>query len=165
MDRQEFLEARSRDEFLEWAEFNDQLYGTPSRNVFETLAASRHVLLEIEVKGALQVRERAPTGFFVFVDVLHFPLLEKRLRARGTESEAAIHRRLTRARWGAITLTATTSASSTTTSARPPTTWSHTWSNRVVEVNDPMLEELKEEMIVNKVGGPLGLSTLIQKQK
>jgi guanylate kinase len=99
MDREGFLSARDRDEFLEWAEFNDHFYGTPSLPVFETLAAGGHVLLEIEVNGALQVRQKAPTALFVFVDVPHFPILETRLRARGTESDAAIHRRLVRARW------------------------------------------------------------------
>jgi guanylate kinase len=98
-DHEEFISARDRGEFLEWAEFNDHWYGTPSRPVFELMASGRHVILEIEVKGALQVREKAPTALFVFIDVLHFPLLEGRLRARGTESDSAIHRRLARARW------------------------------------------------------------------
>lgn len=99
MDRQEFLDAQARGEFLEWAEYNTNYYGTPARPVFEAMARGDCVILEIEVKGALQVRERAPSALFVFVDVPGFDVLEARLRARGTEDEPSIHRRLVRARW------------------------------------------------------------------
>ncbi len=99
MDRQDFLDAQSRGEFLEWAEYNTNYYGTPARPVFEAMSRSDCVILEIEVKGALQVRERAPSALFVFVDVPSFGVLESRLRARGTEDEPSIHRRLVRARW------------------------------------------------------------------
>lgn len=99
MDKTEFRDARDRGEFLEYAEYNGQFYGTPSRPVFEAMARGECVVLEIEVKGALQVREKAPSALFVFVDVPCFSVLEDRLRARGTEDESAIHRRLVRARW------------------------------------------------------------------
>lgn len=99
MDRQEFIDAQGRGEFLESAEYNRNFYGTPATPVFEAMARGECVVLEIEVKGALQVREKAPTALFVFVDVPRFSVLEDRLRARGTEDEAAIHRRLIRARW------------------------------------------------------------------
>lgn len=99
LDRQEFLDAQARGELLEWAEYNMQCYGTPARPVFEAMARDECVVLEIEVKGALQVRERAPTALFVFVDVPSFSALETRLRDRGTEDEPSIHRRLVRARW------------------------------------------------------------------
>lgn len=99
LDRQEFLDARDRGEFLEWAEYNTSYYGTPARPVFEAMARGECVVLEIEVKGALQVRERAPSALFIFVDVPSFATLEARLRGRGTEDEASIHRRLVRARW------------------------------------------------------------------
>ncbi|HEU5117716.1 MAG TPA: guanylate kinase [Isosphaeraceae bacterium] len=99
MDPTEFRDARDRGEFLEFAEYNTQFYGTPARPVFEAMARGECVVLEIEVKGALQIREKAPSALFVFVDVPHFSVLEDRLRARGTEDEPAIHRRLVRARW------------------------------------------------------------------
>jgi guanylate kinase len=99
MDRAEFVEAVGRGEFLESAEYNANLYGTPARPVFEAMARGECVILEIEVQGALQVREKAPSALFVFVDVPTFATLEARLRARGTEDEATIHRRLVRARW------------------------------------------------------------------
>jgi guanylate kinase len=96
---EQFAAARERDEFLEWAEFNHNFYGTPGRPVFEAMSAGRNVILEIEVQGALKVRERAPTALYVFVDVPRFGVLEERLRARGSETDPSMHRRLVRARW------------------------------------------------------------------
>ncbi len=98
MDNEEFSAARARNEFLESAEYNRKMYGTPAKPVFEALAAGKTILLEIEVQGALQVRNTAPTALFVFVKTPDFRTLERRLRGRGTESEAAVNQRLRRAR-------------------------------------------------------------------
>jgi guanylate kinase len=98
MNRDEFDEASSKGKFLEYAEYNGHWYGTPERPVFDTLTAGRSVLLEIEVRGALQVRSIAPSAFFVFVRTPTFRILEQRLLGRGTENEAAVHRRLVKAR-------------------------------------------------------------------
>jgi guanylate kinase len=94
----EFRASIDRGEFLEWAEYNDNLYGTPAGPVYQALAGGRSVLLEIEVKGALQVRQHAPSALFVFVRTPTFRTLEERLRGRGTESEATILRRLRKGR-------------------------------------------------------------------
>jgi guanylate kinase len=94
----EFAADRSRDGFLEWAEYNGHWYGTPARPVFDALAAGRSVLLEIEVQGALQIFNAAPSAFFVFFRTPSFRILEERLRARGTEDEPGILRRLRKAR-------------------------------------------------------------------
>lgn len=99
LDRSEFLAGQARGDFLESAEYNDNLYGTPARPVFEAMQRGECVVLEIEVQGALQVREKAPLALYVFVDVPDFSCLEARLRSRGTEDDAIIHRRLVRARW------------------------------------------------------------------
>jgi guanylate kinase len=93
----EFEAARDRD-FLEWAEYNGHYYGTPAKPVLDALAGGKSVLLEIEVKGALQIRAAAPSAFFVFFRAPAFRVLEQRLRARGTEDDATIHRRLKKAR-------------------------------------------------------------------
>jgi guanylate kinase len=98
MSREEFEAARRSGEFLEWAEYNDQLYGTPAKPVYEALASGRSVLLEIEVQGALQIRDSAPSGLFVFIKTPTFRELERRLRLRGTEDEPSILRRLRKAR-------------------------------------------------------------------
>jgi len=98
MDTDEFSAAKARNEFLESAEYNHRMYGTPAKPVFEALAAGKTILLEIEVQGALQVRNSAPTSLFVFVKTPDFRTLERRLRSRGTESEATVNQRLRRAR-------------------------------------------------------------------
>lgn len=84
--------------FLESAEYNGQCYGTPRAPVIEALAAGWIVLLEIEIQGALQVREVAPTALFVFIKAPSFAAMERRLLDRGTEAPASLQRRLVRAR-------------------------------------------------------------------
>src|SRR3954454_16462050 len=96
--REQFELARERDEFLEWAEYNNQYYGTPARPVYDALASGRSVLLEIEVQGALRIRDTAPSAFFLFIRTTTFRELETRLRLRGTEDESSILRRLRKAR-------------------------------------------------------------------
>jgi guanylate kinase len=95
---EQFDAARDRDEFLEWAEYNTHFYGTPAKPVYEALASGRSVLLEIEVQGALQIRNSAPSALFIFIRPPTFRELERRLRRRGTEDETAILRRLRKAR-------------------------------------------------------------------
>ena len=99
LGKEEFSKLREAQGFLEFAEFAGHEYGTPAKPVREALERGFCVILEIEVHGALQVREKAPSALFIFIDVPRFWELEKRLRARGTEDDAAIHRRLVRARW------------------------------------------------------------------
>lgn len=98
LDRAGFNAQAERGAFLEWAEYNGNYYGTPGAPVFESLAQGWLVLLEIDVQGALQVRDRAPTSYFVFVRTSDFRSLERRLRGRASESDEAIHHRLRQAR-------------------------------------------------------------------
>ena len=84
--------------FLEWAEFAGNLYGTPREAVEDHLAQGRPVLLEIELEGARQVRRSFPAGFQLLIKPPSFEELERRIRGRGTDSEAAIQQRLERAR-------------------------------------------------------------------
>ena len=84
--------------FLEWAEFAGNCYGTPRQPVEERMAEGRPVLLEIELEGARQVRRSFSEGFQIFLAPPSFEELERRIRGRGTDSEEAIQRRLSRAR-------------------------------------------------------------------
>ena len=84
---------------LEWAEIVGHRSGTPRAFVDEQLEAGRDVILEIDVKGAQQVRERVPGALLIFLLPPSFEELERRLRARGTEDDAKIERRLDAARW------------------------------------------------------------------
>jgi guanylate kinase len=98
LGREEFERRVRQGGFLEWAEFAGNLYGTPREPVEERLAAGRTVLLEIELEGARQVRGTFPAAFQLFIEPPSFAELERRIRSRGTDSEAAISGRLTRAR-------------------------------------------------------------------
>ncbi len=79
---------------LEWARYSGNGYGTPRASVEEHIAAGDQVILEIEVQGALQVREQMPDAHLVFIEPPSLAVLEERLRGRGTEDEAAIRRRM-----------------------------------------------------------------------
>ena len=98
LSREAFEQRVAGGGLLEWAEFAGNLYGTPRQPVEERLGEGRPVLLEIELEGARQVRQSFPAGFQVFLEPPSFEELERRIRGRGTDSEAAIQKRLERAR-------------------------------------------------------------------
>ena len=83
--------------FLEYAGYTDNYYGTPSAFVHENLAAGRDVLLDIEVQGAMQIREKIPEAILIFVSTPTAAELENRLVSRGTETPARVSKRLKRA--------------------------------------------------------------------
>jgi guanylate kinase len=93
-ERTKFLEMVDRGEFLEWAEYYGQLYGTSRAWVEENVSAGCDVILDIDVQGARQVKSRNPEAIAVFILPPSFAELERRLRARRLESEEAIRRRL-----------------------------------------------------------------------
>ena len=86
-------------ELLEWAEIVGHRSGTPSGFVEDRLAEGRNVVLEIDVVGASQIRERVPGAVLIFVEPPSMEELERRLRGRGTETEDRIRLRLETAAW------------------------------------------------------------------
>jgi guanylate kinase len=98
VDRPGFEDMVARRELLEWAEYAGNLYGTPRAAVERTVADGKVVVLDIEVQGAIQVREQDPDALLVFLAPPSFDELERRLRARGTEPEELLARRLDIAR-------------------------------------------------------------------
>ena len=80
----EFLKKLDEDDFLEHAEYCGEMYGTPKSLVYEQLEKGKNVILEIEVQGAMQVRNHYPEAAFVFVVPPSMEVLEQRLRGRGT---------------------------------------------------------------------------------
>ena len=84
--------------FLEWAEYAGNRYGTPIAPVLEQQAQGHPVLLEIELQGARQVRERLPGATLVFIAPPSWEELVRRLTGRGTESAELVERRLATAR-------------------------------------------------------------------
>jgi guanylate kinase len=95
--REEFEELRDAGGFLEWFGVYDDLYGTPAAFVEEALAAGNDVLLELDVKGALAVRDKVPQALLVFVRAPSREEQRRRLETRGTDDPAAIERRLAQA--------------------------------------------------------------------
>ena len=96
-DRARFVRAAESGELLEWSEHFENLYGTPAAAVRDALAAGNVVLLEIDVNGAKQVMENLPEAFCIFVTAPDMREVERRLRGRHSETQAAIRVRLQRA--------------------------------------------------------------------
>jgi guanylate kinase len=92
--RERFLAEQAAGAFLEWAEVHGNLYGTPRSEVDEYRAKGFGVLLDIDVKGAAQVRRAYPDSVSIFLRTSSPQEYERRLRRRHTEDEAAIARRL-----------------------------------------------------------------------
>jgi len=98
LDRSEFERLISDGEFLEYAEFAGNLYGTPRKAVQDRLEAGQPVVLEIELQGARQVKAAMPQARLVFIAPPSWDELVRRLTNRGTESAAVIEARLVTAR-------------------------------------------------------------------
>jgi len=95
----EFQQMVARGDFLEYAQvFGKNWYGTPRKSIDEALAQKKDLVLEIDVQGALQVKQKLPGAVAVFVLPPSRAELEHRIRARGQDSEDEIARRLERAR-------------------------------------------------------------------
>lgn len=92
-DKETFLKMVENGEFLEYAEVYGNYYGTPKKFVEEKLAAGRDVILEIDIQGALQIKDRFPEAVFVFIIPPSMEELKKRIVKRGTEDAEAIYRR------------------------------------------------------------------------
>ncbi|WJI91622.1 guanylate kinase [Weissella viridescens] len=92
--RDEFEQKIQDGEMLEYAEYVGNYYGTPKSFIDDSLAAGKDVLLEIEVQGALQVKEKMPEGAYIFLTPPDLQALKERLIMRGTEQPEVIERRV-----------------------------------------------------------------------
>jgi guanylate kinase len=90
----EFKQCVQNDEFLEWAEFSGNMYGTKREYVERKLSEGKNLLLEIDTQGALKVKSKIKDAQLIFILPPSFEELEARLRGRHTESEEAIQKRL-----------------------------------------------------------------------
>lgn len=95
---EEFLKKVSQDGLIEHAQYCGNYYGTPGEYVEKQLEAGKDVILEIEIQGALKVKEKFPNTLLLFVMPPSAAELERRLRGRGTETEENISKRLQRAK-------------------------------------------------------------------
>jgi len=94
---EQFEKMIAQEELIEYANYVDNYYGTPKAYVEEQLAAGRDVILEIEMQGALKVKEQIPETLLLFVTPNSIADLKKRLKGRGTESEEVIRCRMEQA--------------------------------------------------------------------
>lgn len=94
LEKDEFKKNIDNDEFLEWAEFSGNYYGTQKAYVEKKLAEGKNLILEIDTKGALIVKSKMPEAKLIFILPPSFEELEARLRGRHTETEEAIQKRL-----------------------------------------------------------------------
>ena len=99
LSQEKFKEMIEQNLFLEWAQFAGNYYGTPLSSVNEKIKKGFIVLLEIEVEGAKQIKEKFPNSLSIFLLPPDKKELERRIRDRGTEKEEAIKKRLLRANY------------------------------------------------------------------
>ena len=95
--KEEFEKLIKEDALIEYAQYVENYYGTPRSYVEEQLQAGKNVILEIEIQGAMKVKEKIPEALLVFVTPPTVEELEKRLKGRGTETAQVIAERLARA--------------------------------------------------------------------
>ena len=96
-DRAHFEETIAADGLVEYAQYCGNYYGTPKAYVEEQLKAGKNVILEIEIQGALKIKEKFPESLLIFVTPPSVEELKRRLEGRGTESAEGIAKRLKRA--------------------------------------------------------------------
>ncbi|MGN1377692.1 MAG: guanylate kinase [Dorea sp.] len=99
---EEFEKMIAKDELIEYAKYVDNYYGTPREYVEEQMKAGKDVILEIEIQGALKVREKFPDALLLFVTPPSAKELKKRLVNRGTETMDVIEFRMNRAKEEAL---------------------------------------------------------------
>jgi guanylate kinase len=94
IDEDEFVKKINNDDFLEYALVYGNYYGTPKKTVLKQLEDGKDIILEIDIQGALKVKENYPKGVFIFILPPSLEELKNRIEGRGTDSKEVIHRRL-----------------------------------------------------------------------
>ena len=86
VSRERFLQEVKNDGFIEYAEVYENYYGTPKEKVLDKLSQGVDIVLEIDIQGAMKVKEAYPEGVFIFILPPSMSILRKRLTGRGTDS-------------------------------------------------------------------------------
>lgn len=97
LSKEKFEELIKNDGMLEYASYCDNYYGTPRKPVEDMLNAGKHVILEIEVQGAMNVMKKCPDAVSIFILPPSIKELRRRLNKRGTETDDVIEKRLAQA--------------------------------------------------------------------
>ena len=95
--KEKFEETIANEGLVEYATYCDNYYGTPRAYVEEQMAAGKNVILEIEIQGALKIKEKFPESLLIFITPPNAEELKRRLEGRGTETAEKIAKRLARA--------------------------------------------------------------------
>ncbi len=97
LTRDEFIRRQQNGEFLEWATYGGELYGTLKSEIERIFAEGRHAVLDIEIEGARQIRRNFPNSLLLFVLPPSAEVLVKRLAGRNTEDPSLVRERMIRA--------------------------------------------------------------------
>jgi len=97
-DNDSFEKLLEKDAFLEYAKVYDHYYGTPKDYVFNRMDEGHHVMLEIDIQGAMQIKKSYPDAVCIYVVPPSLEILSRRLRNRRTDSDEVIQKRLDKAR-------------------------------------------------------------------
>ena len=97
-DNDSFEKLLEKDAFLEYAKVYDHYYGTPKDYVFNRMDEGHHVMLEIDIQGAMQIKKAYPDAVCIYVVPPSLEILSRRLRNRRTDSDEVIQKRLDKAR-------------------------------------------------------------------
>jgi guanylate kinase len=93
LNKQEFIDRINDDDFFEYAEVYGNYYGTPKWKTLEAIYNGKDVVLEIDIQGALKVKQQYPEGVFIFILPPSMEELKQRIINRGTETEESLIRR------------------------------------------------------------------------
>ena len=94
VDTAAFEQMIADDELLEYAKYVDNYYGSPKAPVYENLEKGHDVIFDIEVQGAMQIKEKCPEAILIFIIPSSFSEIERRLRGRGSDAEDKILKRI-----------------------------------------------------------------------
>lgn len=92
--KEQFEELLAQGDFLEYAKVYDNYYGTPKAHVMDLLDEGKHVILEIDIQGAMQVKDAFSDGVFIYIVPPSLSVLSNRLNGRGTDAQDVINKRL-----------------------------------------------------------------------
>ena len=98
ISEQEFLKKIEENDFVEWEKFYDYYYGTPKGVIEEKINSGISILLEVDVKGALSIKDIYPEAILVYISPPSFEVLVERLKNRKTEDEIDLKKRIERAK-------------------------------------------------------------------
>ena len=94
ISREAFFKKKAHGHWAEWARVHDHYYATSAAFLTDSLSAGRDVLMDIDVQGAMQIKDRFPEAVTIFIMPPSMGVLRQRLAARGTDSQAVIEKRL-----------------------------------------------------------------------